>query len=161
MPPTTTLDLPCGLPIQSTRDRQFYDRECAKRCCMKKPAEPTGATAGSTGCSTSGCAVVLPHNCESHYTALGPRVNSRTATPRARPTATPATAEAGSSQATAGSGRRRSIPRWYGTQSSLGKPNWTRSIGIREVNSSLVFPSQTRLGERKPSGGRENLVTQV
>ena len=49
MPPTTTLDLPCGLPIQSTRDRQFYDRECAKRCCMKKPAEPAGASAKLNG----------------------------------------------------------------------------------------------------------------
>jgi hypothetical protein len=43
----------------------------------------------------------------------------------------------------------------------LGKPNSTRFIKIREVNSSLVFSIPERFGFQKPSGWRENLVTQV
>jgi hypothetical protein len=53
------------------------------------------------------------------------------------------------------------ISRWYEVRSSLGKPNSTRLIKIREGNFSRVLPGQTRSGEQKPSGWRENLVTQV
>jgi len=44
---------------------------------------------------------------------------------------------------------------------TLQKPNSTRFIKIREVNSSLVFPIPERFGSQKPNGEPENLVTQV
>jgi hypothetical protein len=96
-----------------------------------------------------------------HYTARLPRVNSPAATPRARPITTPASTEAGSSQATAGKGRRRTIPRWYEVRSTLGKPNSPRLPRIPGINSILVFPGRTRSADQKPSGKRENLSTQV